>query len=295
MTVQYGPALQRAGSAARRGLGAISLPGRPAQGRAVRKTRRLGLAAPHPLGWVLGPVLVALIWTLGSASGVIDARILPAPWTTVATAIDLIREGRLQENLAISAWRAAQGLAFGVSAGVLVALVAGLSLFGGYLFDGVIQLKRAIPTLALMPLLVVWFGIGEVMKVTVIAVTVFIPIYIHTHNALRSIDLRYVELAETLRLSRWRFIRAVVLPGALPGLLLGLRFGVTGAWLALVVVEQMNATSGIGYMINLARSYAQTDVMLVGIVVYALLGLGSDALVRLAEKRLLRWRRSLAK
>ena len=129
MTVQYGPVLQRAGSAARRGLGAISLPTRPAPGQAVRKVRRLGLGAPHPLGWVLGPALIALVWTLGSASGVIDARILTEPWTTVATAIDLIREGRLQDNLAISAWRAAQGLAFGVSAGVLVALLAGLSLF----------------------------------------------------------------------------------------------------------------------------------------------------------------------
>ena len=123
----------------------------------------------------------------------------------------------------------------------------------------------------------------------------FVPVYVQVHTALRAIDVRYVELAETLRLSRWRFLRHVVVPGALPGFLTGLRFGVTGAWLALVVVEQLNATSGIGYMITLARDYAQTDVMLVGLVVYAILGFGSDALVRLAERRTLRWRRTLGR
>jgi sulfonate transport system permease protein len=131
------------------------------------------------------------------------------------------------------------------------------------------------------------------MKVTVIAISVFIPIYIQTHAALRGIDLKHLELAETLGLSRWAFIRRVVLPGALPGFLTGLRFGVMSAWLALVVVEQLNATSGIGYMINLARTYAQTDVIVVGLVVYALLGLVSDAAVRLAETRVLTWRRTL--
>jgi sulfonate transport system permease protein len=130
--------------------------------------------------------------------------------------------------------------------------------------------------------------------VTVISLSVFIPIYINTHTALRGIDLKHVELAETLGLSRWAFIRQVVLPGSLPGFFLGLRFGVMGAWLALVVVEQLNATSGIGYMINLARNYAQSDVMVVGLVVYALLGLSSDILVRLAESRVVAWRRTLA-
>jgi sulfonate transport system permease protein len=132
------------------------------------------------------------------------------------------------------------------------------------------------------------------MKVTLIATAVFFPVYINTHNALRAIDLRHVELAETVRLSRWQFLRYVVVPGSLPGFLTGLRFGVTSSWLALVVVEQLNATSGIGYMVTLARNYAQTDIMLVGLVVYALLGLGSDAVVRLIQARALRWRRTLA-
>lgn len=133
------------------------------------------------------------------------------------------------------------------------------------------------------------------MKVSVIAIAAFFPIYIQTHTALRAIDIRYVELSETLALSRWTFLRRIVLPGALPGFLTGLRFAATASWLALVVVEQLNATSGIGYMVTLARNYAQTDVMLVGLVVYALLGFGSDALIRQIERRALRWRRSLGR
>lgn len=258
-------------------------------------TRRLGLPAADPLGWLLGPALLVAVWTLGSYLGAIDPRVLPAPWTTAETAVDLVREGRLQANLAVSAWRAGQGLAFGVGAGLLVALLSGLSLLGGYLFDGLVHVKRAIPTLALIPLVVIWFGIGETMKVTVIALSVFVPIYLNTHTALRGIETRYVELAETVGLSRLAFVRDVVLPGALPGFLLGLRFGVMSAWLALVVVEQLNATSGVGYMINLARTYAQTDVIVVGLVVYALLGLSSDMAVRALESRLLAWRRTLGK
>jgi sulfonate transport system permease protein len=121
-----------------------------------------------------------------------------------------------------------------------------------------------------------------------------VPIYIHTHNGLRTIDSRYVELAQTVGLSQWDFVRRVVLPGALPGFLLGLRFAVTGAWLSLVVVEQINSTSGIGYMMELARTYGQTDIIIVGLVVYGVLGLLSDAVVRLVQRRALSWRRTLA-
>ena len=260
----------------------------------ARPKGRLGPGEAVPFGWLLGPFLLALVWTTGSAAGLIDPRVLPAPWTTAATAWQLIQDGRLQDNLAVSALRAGEGLAWGVAAGVLVALISGLSRLGGYMFDSLVQIKRSVPVLALIPLIILWLGIGEPMKVTVIAISVFAPIYIQTHAALRGIDLKYVELAETVGLSRWRFIREVVLPGALPGFLTGLRFGVLAAWLALVVVEQLNATSGIGYMINLARTYAQSDVILVGLVVYALLGLTSDGAVRLLETRALAWRRTFA-
>jgi sulfonate transport system permease protein len=270
-------------------------PAAPELQETLRRRPRLGLGESVPFGPLLGPVLLLLAWATGSAAGLIDPRILPSPWATVAAARDLVVDGRLQANLAVSALRAAQGFAWGVAAGLAVALVSGLSRLGGYVFDGLVQIKRAIPVLALIPLLILWFGIGEAMKVTVIAVSVFVPIYVQTHAALRGLDLKHVELAETLGLSRWSFIRCVVLPGALPGVMTGLRFAVMSAWLALVVVEQLNATSGIGYMINLARTYAQSDVILVGLVVYALLGLVSDGAVRFAEARLLAWRRTLAR
>ncbi|MFE2842928.1 ABC transporter permease [Streptomyces scopuliridis] len=259
-----------------------------------RARRRLGPGRPIRYGWAVGPLLLLALWSAGSAAGLIDARNLSAPWTVVTTAGELIAEGRLQSHLATSAQRALLGLLFGVVAGLVLALIAGLSRIGEGVIDGPVQIKRAIPSLALIPLLILWFGIGESMKVITIALGVFVPVYIHTHNGLRTIDHRYVELAETVRLSRAGFLRHVVLPGALPGFLLGMRFAVTAAWLALVVVEQVNATSGIGYMMELARTYGQTDVIMVGLVVYGLLGLVSDGLVRLVERRALSWRRTLA-
>ena len=263
--------------------------------RRLDPRHRLSLGKPARYGVLLGPALLLLYWSVLSVTGWLDPRILPAPWTAVTTAIELIREGRLQENLAISAWRAMTGLGFGVAVGVALALLSGLSLLGGYVIDGLVQIKRGVPILALIPFMILWLGIGETMKITLIATAVFFPVYINTHNALRAIDIRHVELAETVRLSQWQFLRDVVIPGSLPGFLTGLRFSVTSSWLALVVVEQLNATSGIGYMVTLARNYAQTDVMLVGLVVYALLGFGSDALVRQVEHRLLRWRRTLGR
>ncbi|MFF8842053.1 ABC transporter permease [Streptomyces sp. NPDC015127] len=259
-----------------------------------RTRKRLGPGRPVPYGWALGPLLLLAVWATGSASGLVDARALPAPWTIATAAGDLIADGRLQSHLATSAQRALLGLVFGVATGLLLAVVSGLSRLGEALIDGPVQIKRAVPSLALIPLLILWFGIGETMKVVTIALGVFVPVYIHTHNGLRTIDNRYAELAETVRLSRLRFVRHVVLPGALPGFLLGMRFAVTTAWLALVVVEQVNATSGIGYMMELARTYGQTDVIIVGLVVYGFLGLFSDALVRLVERRSLSWRRTLA-
>jgi sulfonate transport system permease protein len=255
----------------------------------------LGPGLPSRQGHLLGPGLLLLYWAVLSATGWLDPRTLPAPWTAITTGADLVREGRLQENLAVSAARAASGLLAGGVAGVLLAFLSGLSLLGGYVIDGIVQLKRGIPILAIIPFMVLWFGIGEPMKIAVIAVAAFFPIYIQTHSALRAIDLRFVELAETLGLSRWQFLRRIVIPGALPGFLLGLRFGATAAWLALVVVEQLNATSGIGYMVTLARNYAQTDVMLVGLVVYALLGFATDYAIRWFERRLLSWRRTLGR
>jgi sulfonate transport system permease protein len=263
----------------------------PAEG--VRLPARRNTRRPFRYRLAIGPVLLVALWSLASATGWLDPKVLSAPWTVVATARDLIASGRLGEDLRMSGQRAILGFVLGLTAGTLLALVAGLTRTGEALIDGTVQVKRAIPTVALIPMLILWFGIGEPMKVITIGLTVFFPVYLHTHAALRSIDVRYVELARTVGLSRWQFIRRVALPGSLPGFLLGVRLAVTSAWLALVVVEQVNATSGIGYMIFLARSYGQTEIIVVGLVIYGLLGLASDTLVRVVERRLLSWRRVL--
>jgi sulfonate transport system permease protein len=259
--------------------------------RVVR--RRLGPGRKVPFSLVLGPVLLVGLWWLASATGALDPRTLSQPWVVVETARDLIESGRLQDALKTSAIRAFSGLGIGIAAGTLLALIAGLSRLGESVIDGPIQIKRSIPTLALIPLFVAWFGIGQEMKIVTIALISMIPIYVNTHNGLRSIDGRYAELAETVDVGRFEFIRTVVLPGAMPGFLLGLRFAVTTALLSLVVVEQFNAISGIGHMITLAQGYGQTDVIVVGLVVYALLGLAADGTVRLIERKALAWRRTL--
>ena len=243
----------------------------------------------------LGVVVLLAVWVIGSAAGLIDPRVLPAPWTAVSTGISLTENGRLPENLLTSLQRAALGLGIGVIAAVLLALAAGLTRLGESLIDGPMNIKRAVPTLAFIPLAIVWLGIGEGMKVTLIVFSVMVPIYINTHAALRGLDGRYQELAATLRLSRREFVTKVALPGALPGFFTGLRLAVTSAWTSLVVVEQINATSGIGFLMNQARLYGQIDIIVVGLVVYAILGVGSDLLVRIAERRALTWRQTLSR
>ncbi|MEU0309849.1 ABC transporter permease [Streptomyces cyaneofuscatus] len=256
--------------------------------------RRLGPGRPLPFGRLIGPVLLIAAWWAASASGYLDPRILSGPGSVISTASDLVATGRLQDNVLISLQRAGLGLFFGVVSGVVLAVAAGLSRSGEYLIDGPLQIKRAIPSLAMLPLLILWLGIGEEMKVTVIALGVAVSMYINTFAFLTSIDNRYVELAEGLDLSRAQFIRKVVVPGSLPGFFVGLRLGVTSSWVGLIVVEQINATSGIGYMMFQAQQYAQSDVIIVGLVVYGIFGFASDAAVRAIERRALSWRRTLA-
>lgn len=279
------------GEAGKRPDGRESAP-RSAPPRPTR--RRLGPGRAVPFGRLIGPVLVIALWWFASAIGYLDPRILSGPGTVISTASDLISSGRLQDNVLISLQRAGLGLFFGVTAGVVLAVAAGLSRTGEYLLDGPLQIKRAIPSLAMLPLLILWLGIGEQMKVTVIALGVAVNMYINTYASLTGIDSRYVELAEGLDLSRAQFVRKVVVPGSLPGFFVGLRLGVTASWLGLIVVEQINATSGIGYMMFQAQQYAQSDVIIVGLVAYGIFGFASDAAVRAVERRVLSWRRTLA-
>jgi sulfonate transport system permease protein len=259
-----------------------------------RRVRRLGPGKRIPFSRGIGPLLLIAVWALASASGRLDPRVLPAPWSVVDTGWQLWQAGTLGPDLAISLQRAAEGFAIGLVAGVVLALLAGLSRVGAAIIDGNVQINRALPILGMIPLFILWLGIGETFKISIIAIAVYIPIYINTSSALAAIDRRFVELAETLGLSRWEFLRQVVIPGALPGFFVGLRLGVTGSWLSLVVLEQINATSGLGYLMFQAQNYGQSDVILVGLLIYGVFGLVSDSAVRLVERRVLSWRRTLS-
>jgi len=226
-------------------------------------------------------------------TGLLSPKILAAPSTAATTGFDMLVSGVLTHKLLASAQRAYLGLGIGVGFGLAFALIAGLTRSGEAVVDGLVQIKRAIPTLALIPLGILWLGIGEAMKVALIATSVFIPVYINTHAGLRGIDLRYVELARTVGLGPADFLRRVAIPGALPGFFTGLRLAVTTCWTSLVVLEQINTTSGIGYLMSRARDYGQTDVMVVGLAVYAILGLVSDTVVRLLERKALAYRKVL--
>ncbi|MDI1453899.1 MULTISPECIES: ABC transporter permease [unclassified Streptomyces] len=260
----------------------------------VRRRRRLSPGRRLPAARLAGPLAVLALWAAASAAGALDPGAVPAPWTVLRTAGRLWTDGTLPTDVLTSLRRAAYGFAIGLTAGVLLALVSGLSRAGEALIDGTVQLNRAIPTLGLIPLFILWLGIGETFKIAVIAIVVYIPIYLNTHAALSGIDSRFVELAEVQGLSRAAFVRRVVIPGALPGFFVGLRLGVTGSWLGLVVLEQINATSGLGYLMFQAQNYGQSDVILVGLLIYGVFGLVSDSVVRLMERRVLSWRRTLS-
>lgn len=260
----------------------------------VRRRRRLSPGKRLPATRFLGPALLLALWAAASAAGQLDPGAIPAPWTVLETGVHLWTDGTLPTDILTSLQRAGSGFAIGLTAGIALALASGLSRTGEALIDGSVQLNRAIPTLGLIPLFILWLGIGETFKIAIIAIVVYIPIYLNTHAALSGIDSRFVELAEVQGLSRYAFIRRIVIPGALPGFFVGLRLGVTGSWLGLVVLEQINATSGLGYMMFQAQNYGQTDVILVGLVVYGIFGLISDSAVRLIERRVLSWRRTLS-
>jgi sulfonate transport system permease protein len=261
---------------------------------AARPRRRLAPGKPLPYGRLIGPLLLLGVWALTSAVGWLDPRLVSPPWTVLQTAGDLIANGQLPQNVGASVQRAMSGFVIGGLIGVALAVVAALSRIGAVLIDGPVQIKRAIPTIALAPLLILLLGINESFKIVLIAAGVATSIYVPFHAALAAIDNRYVELAQVQNYRRWDFLRHVVFPGALPGLFVGLRLSVTVSWLLLATVEQINALSGIGHMMGQAQMYAQTDIVLLGLALYAVLGFTSDTVVRLVERRVLAWRRTLS-
>lgn len=258
----------------------------------TRATRLTPARLPPGLR-LLGPLIVVALWEAASRLGLIAPSTLTAPSTALVTGYEMLVDGSLLPHLLASAFRAYTGLFLGVVVGVALALASGLTRSGEALIDGLIQIKRAIPTLALIPLVIIWLGIGEAMKIFLIFTAVLVPVYINTHASLRGIDIGHIELARTLGLTRSEFIRKVALPGALPGFFVSLRLAVALCWTALVVLELINTQTGIGYLMNRARDWGQTDIIVVGILIYAVLGLVSDAVVRLIEARVLSYRRSL--
>lgn len=241
----------------------------------------------------LSPLLLLTLWELGSRTGVIPERTLAAPSSVVSTMLAMIVSGELPHNLAVSLVRASIGLSIGVCVGIILGLAAGLSRKGNAAIDPLLQIKRTIPVVALSPLFIVWFGIGETTKIALIGFATMLPVYLNLYEGIRGVDIRLIDAARSFGLSRWALIRDVILPGTLPSLIVGVRYSLSIAVLMLVIAEQINATAGLGYLINNARDFMRTDIIVVCLLVYALLGLGGDLLMRTIERRALAWRPSV--
>jgi sulfonate transport system permease protein len=240
----------------------------------------------------LSPLALLALWQIGCATGFISSRTLAAPSQVIASFMDLTADGALQHHLIVSLGRVAKGMAVALLVGGCLALAAGLSRAGEYIIDAPMQMLRTLPVLALIPFFIIWFGIGEVPKVALVAVAAVFPIYLTLYAGIRGVDPKLVELAKVIGLSRRGLIRHVILPGALPTALVGVRYSLGISWLILVAAEQVNATSGIGYLMNDARDFMRIDILVVGLLIYACLGLVVDIFVRWLERRLLGWRPS---
>ena len=260
--------------------------------RPAGEPRRAGrIRIPRLARRVVGPVLVLLLWQLACSKGLFTSVEVASPVAVADAARDLWAQDVLQSNMLISLQRVAEGLVLGVAAGVALAVLCGLFWLGEDLLDPVIQAARAVPILGLVPLVIIWFGVGEFPKVFLIALGCLFPVYINTYAAIRGVDVKLVEAGQTFGLNRLGLVRKVILPGALPGFLVGLRFALVGSWLVDVVAEEINAQSGLGYLINQAQTTDRTDIMFLCLAIYAVLGLVADAVVRRLERYLLAWRR----
>ncbi|MFY3852720.1 aliphatic sulfonate ABC transporter permease SsuC [Achromobacter xylosoxidans] len=238
--------------------------------------------------WLV-PALILGLWQLAAQAGWLSSRILPAPSAVAAAAWSLAVSGELWQHVRISALRALWGLLLGGGLGLALGLLNGSSRTAETLLDTTLQMIRNIPVLALIPLVILWFGIEETAKLALLSLGVFFPVYLNTFHGIRSVDPALIEMGRSYGLSGWPLYRDVILPGALPSILVGLRFALGLVWVILIVTETISAQSGIGYMTMNARGFLQTDVVLLGILLYALLGKAADTLARALEHRLLRW------
>lgn len=251
------------------------------------RTRRRRL--PDLRRWI-SPVALIVLWQVSSATGVLPPDKLSSPWTVLQSGVEVARTGELGAAFTVSLGRVAVGFLVGASIAVALGIAAGLSKWGEVLIDPPVQMLRTLPFLGLIPLFILWFGIGEEPKIALVALGVAFPLYLNVHSGIRNSDDQLIEATTALGYTKTERLWHVILPGAIPQTLVGLRLSLGTAWLALIVGETVNADAGLGYLITNAREFLRTDVVVVGLVVYAVLGLATDFLVRLLERRALRWR-----
>ncbi|GFM52496.1 sulfonate ABC transporter [Pseudomonas cichorii] len=238
--------------------------------------------------WAL-PVLLLAVWQLSVSAGWLSTRILPAPSAVIEAGYSLVASGEIWTHLAISGWRAGIGFAIGGGIGLILGFITGLTKWGERLLDSSVQMIRNVPHLALIPLVILWFGIDETAKIFLVALGTLFPIYLNTYHGIRNIDPALVEMSRSYGLSGFSLFRHVILPGAMPSILVGVRFALGFMWLTLIVAETISASSGIGYLAMNAREFLQTDVVVLAIVLYAVLGKLADLAARALERVCLRW------
>jgi len=254
---------------------------------------RLKMNLRPALPWLV-PALTILLWQVACDQGWISRRTLPSPLAIARAAWALTLSGELLHHAAISCERAFAGFAIGGGLGLLFGMLNGMSALASRLLDTTLQMLRNIPHLAIIPMVILWFGIGEPAKLFLVAVGVFFPIYLNTYHGVRLVDAGLIEMGRVYRLGRWAMFWRVILPGAMPSILLGVRYGLGIMWLTLIVAETISASSGIGYMTMNAREFLQTDVVLVGVLLYALLGKLADLMARALERRAIAWHPNFA-
>lgn len=245
---------------------------------------------PAPLhAWVL-PILLVAVWQAAGSLQLIAPNLLPTPIAISKQFISLVQSGTLWEHFTISTFRALSGFLVGGLTGLFLGLFTGLGKMAERTLDPSVQMLRTIPLLSLIPLFILWFGIGEFSKILMISLGAFFPVYVNTFLGIRSVDVKLYDVSRIFEYSKLQLLTRLILPAALPNILLGVRLALGVAWLVLVVAEMMGTSSGIGYMIQDARAYSQTDIVFVGIIIFAIIGKLSDSIVRMLEARLLRWR-----
>jgi sulfonate transport system permease protein len=264
---------------------------------AQRRPNIAGLAraaGARSLPWLL-PVALFAAWYVTTRFGWIDTTFLPAPGDVVNGFWSVSQTGELWNDLAISTGRALGGLAIGGGVGFALGILNGLSPIAARLLDTTLQMVRNVPILALIPLAILWFGIGESAKLFLISLGVFFPVYLNTYHGIRNVDAGLIEMARTYNLRGPQLFFRVIFPGALPSILVGLRYALGIMWLVLIVAEMVSASSGIGYMTMNARDDMQTNIVVLGILIYALLGKMADLFAYGLERRFLRWHHGYAK